>query len=103
MTLHSTMFLLKPLPHCACAVCPCPFTFHNVSIKTGTPRQLIPMYHTLHSTMFLLKPNAVSAAENAGSTLHSTMFLLKLVRAAVVLRAGCFTFHNVSIKTFKGF
>ena len=78
--LHSTMFLLKPNENQPVGCHAESFIFHNVSIKT---RRLFPNSHghghSLHSTMFLLKPAPPSVAP---------LVLL------------CFTFHNVSIKTF---
>ena len=76
-TLHSTMFLLKPVSYqLSSAVCN--FTFHNVSIKTHAKIMNADIFFPLHSTMFLLKPNSCSSFR---------------------VLSSFFTFHNVSIKT----
>ena len=77
-SLHSTMFLLKPLKEKKWAV------------------DIIP----LHSTMFLLKPRAAELSVAVFDALHSTMFLLKHkndLKNTPGIKV--FTFHNVSIKT----
>ena len=53
------------------------FTFHNVSIKTGTRQKHNRFLQYLHSTMFLLKQMARAAIDGFEDHLHSTMFLLK--------------------------
>ena len=77
LTLHSTMFLLKPRQRDWAVENPESFTFHNVSIKTLLALTLSVSERTLHSTMFLLKPTFAESVINPESSLHSTMFLLK--------------------------
>ena len=78
------------------------FTFHNVSINTEITQSKLIALNTLHSTMFLLIPKTNHRSWSSSSTLHSTMFLLipdlqKQLNASV----KSFTFHNVSINTFR--
>ena len=56
----------------------------------------------LHSTMYLLNPEIASEYTNTRSPLHSTMYLLN--RAVYYFEKktyAFFTFHNVSIKSFR--
>ena len=78
LPLHSTMFLLKPLFHHSFPSSVCPFTFHNVSIKTDGDRDgTSSLLASLHSTMFLLKRFSFNLWHVHLDPLHSTMFLLK--------------------------
>ena len=57
---------------------------------------------SLHSTMFLLIQNQFGFQYMKDFTLHSTMFLLIPFMPAIrVSVLSCFTFHNVSINTFR--
>ena len=76
------------------------FTFHNVSIKTGTYIRISRGWISLHSTMFLLKP--VRLRHNAPRLVSFTFHNVSInTRRAVwiIWRSVDFTFHNVSIKT----
>ena len=75
------------------------FTFHNVSINTKAICGQLKIEVSLHSTMFLLIPNADYKGPQTKETLHSTMFLLILGADPPFLKIICFTFHNVSINT----
>ena len=77
--LHSTMYLLKRIPSCCIYTCIC----------------------NLHSTMYLLKQEKPSLIIPDLKYLHSTMYLLKLLAYTLVLLLSRFTFHYVSIKTWK--
>ena len=100
-TLHSTMFLLI-LSEC-CRQCGITlFTFHDVSINTTTRFYCLKLKFSLHSTMFLLIRNADESVPGKDRPLHSTMFLLiqGTRRNLFYFRCG-FTFHDVSINTFR--
>ena len=100
------------------------FTFHNVSINTVKRFDTVSVLIYLHSTMFLLIRmttifNIVNYLSNLHSTmfllilpcrsghipdnhhLHSTMFLLILSGSWTYCRFFPFTFHNVSINTYR--
>ena len=76
------------------------FTFHNVSINTWQ-RLLLQFWNpSLHSTMFLLILWQLPRANISDITLHSTMFLLiRGSTTGIVTSVSSFTFHNVSINT----
>ena len=79
-SLHSTMSLLNPL-------CTCGWTVWKRS---------------LHSTMSLLNPQRSAGIIILWWTLHSTMSLLNPMQRWILLRCQSdFTFHNVSIKSWK--
>ena len=75
--LHSTMFLLIPMP------------------ITGK----IDRKYTLHSTMFLLIRRFWIATTYLHRSLHSTMFLLIRGSTVTLTARIIFTFHDVSINT----
>ena len=75
VSLHSTMFLLIRL-HCLHCLRINSFTFHYVSINTGTDGRLPTRRFSLHSTMFLLIQGCWSDFWRFLCSLHSTMFLL---------------------------
>ena len=96
---HSTMYLLKHLHHLQFFVSVVLFTFHHVSIKTGTsvdtslPNAKFTFHHVSikthlstfeyvfrcdsHSTMYLLKHQLLPKNSQNICYSHSTMYLLK--------------------------
>ena len=100
--LHSTMFLLIPLPRPHLKGVLNNFTFHYVSINTSVRHPDNAREVPLHSTMFLLIPDGWRRIRCRCSALHSTMFLL-IPEASAVVRYTTqnFTFHYVSINTNK--
>ena len=76
------------------------FTFHNVSINTGTRTIDAVDLCDLHSTMFLLIRVFSVVSVEVFKNLHSTMFLLiLLLMCRLNSSSSLFTFHNVSINT----
>ena len=76
------------------------FTFHYVSINTGSWVQIPLCQLPLHSTMFLLILQAQQLKHTYRYALHSTMFLLILYQQKMrTALPWNFTFHYVSINT----
>ena len=85
-TLHSTMFLLIPVPTHTYTSSYF-FTFHYVSINTGFALDNNAFQVPLHSTMFLLILKSGYFMQTPIQSLHSTMFLL--IRERPFLAAFC--------------
>ena len=76
------------------------FTFHNVSINTGSWDEVEHMYtvFTFHNVS-INTVYKVSEVLRYPDDLHSTMFLLILLQVRLYRCSSIFTFHNVSINT----
>ena len=77
------------------------FTFHNVSINTETREAIQGVnYNTLHSTMFLLirKRHRKDHEQGHDFTFHNVSINTREC-GDKLCKDICFTFHNVSINT----
>ena len=99
--LHSTMYLLNPgtvfdINNQTT------FTFHYVSIKSNPAISVSAPDFYLHSTMYLLNLLTRTQAKIQQPDLHSTMYLLnQFVSDKLESILSKFTFHYVSIKSYK--
>ena len=99
-SLHSTMYLLNLFLYSCQYLSESPFTFHNVSIKSGGAKR-----DELHRRSFTFHNVSIKSHypvnSNSGEyPLHSTMYLLNQTVSRIRnKRRNHFTFHNVSIKS----
>ena len=100
---HSTMYLLKLY---SCVIFDSSSTYSHSTmylLKRTAEWSFLPVLYYSHSTMYLLKLICWGYVDTLINS-HSTMYLLKpSVSCTSSSSTSKFTFHHVSIKTFKRF